>query len=177
MIAAADPGPDGKYRNRVTDAIVERHLAAARTNRALLLLNIQPGRSDFMTEVTHYKRFLREPEVGISLDPEWSMGKSGVPGRTIGSADYREIDRISALMERTVRRYDLPPKLLVAHQFTESMIRRREKLKQRPNVSLAVCIDGVGSAQLKKNTYRRLADPDDELFDGFKLCSTRRTAA
>jgi hypothetical protein len=52
VIANADPGTDGNYRSRQKDAVIRRYLRAARRAKALLLLDIQPGRSDFFTEAT-----------------------------------------------------------------------------------------------------------------------------
>ena len=168
-ICSAGPGPDGKFRYRRSLRIVERHLAAARKARALLLIHIQPGRSTFMDELRPYRRFLSEPDVGIALDPEWRMGPGQRPGKVIGSADADEVNAVSAYMDRIVTREGLPQKLLVAHQFTPNMIRRRERVRQRPGVAVTVSIDGVGSRELKENTYRQLARAGDGLYDGFKL--------
>ena len=45
-------------------------MKAARQSKALLLLNIQPGQSDFMTEIKRFEKYLKEPDVGIALDPD-----------------------------------------------------------------------------------------------------------
>ena len=168
-ICSAGPGPDGRYRYRRPLKIVERHLAAARRARALLLIHIQPGRSTFMEELRPYRRFLAEPDVGVALDPEWRMGPGQRPGKVIGSADADEINAVSAYLDRIVRRRGLPQKLLVAHQFTPGMIRRRARVRQRPGVAVTISIDGVGPRRLKEGTYRRLARAGDGLYDGFKL--------
>jgi Tat protein secretion system quality control protein TatD with DNase activity len=168
-IASSSPGDGDRYRVRRPLSIVRDHLAAARDARALLLIHIQPGRSTFIEELRRFRRFLEEPDVGVALDPEWRMGPHEVPGRTIGSADASEVNDVSAYMARIVRRRHLPQKLLVVHEFTEHMIRRRERLEQRDGVALTISIDGVGSRSEKKGTYHRLARSDDDLFDGFKL--------
>ena len=51
VIALASPGNDGKYRARQTRKTIRRYLRVARRNDFLLLLDIQPGRSDFLSEV------------------------------------------------------------------------------------------------------------------------------
>ncbi|HEX8648756.1 MAG TPA: hypothetical protein VF715_17805 [Thermoleophilaceae bacterium] len=168
-ICSSGPGPDGRFRYRRPLRVVDRHLRAARQARALLLIHIQPGRSTFMEELRPYRRYLSEPDVGIALDPEWRMGPGQRPGQVIGSADADEINAVSAYMDRIVRREGLPQKLLVAHQFTPNMIRRRSRLRQRTGVAVTVSIDGVGSRRLKEGTYRRLARSGDGLYDGFKL--------
>ena len=168
-ICSATPGDDGKFRYRRPLKYVERHLLAARKARALLLIHIQPGRSTFMDELRPYRRFLSDPHVGIALDPEWRMGPGQRPGEVIGSADADEINAVSAYMDRIVKREGLPQKLLVAHQFTANMIRRRSRVRQRPGVAVTISIDGVGSRRLKEGTYGRLARAGDGLYDGFKL--------
>jgi hypothetical protein len=168
-ICSAGPGGDGKFRYRRPRKIVDEHLAAARRARSLLLIHVQPGRSTFMDEVRPYRRYLSEPDVGIALDPEWRMGPGQRPGKVIGSADADEINDVSGYMDRIVEREGLPQKLLVAHQFTANMIRRRTRLRQRPGVAVTISIDGVGSRSMKENTYRQLARAGDGLYDGFKL--------
>ena len=54
--------------------MIRRYLKAARKAKALLMLDIQPGRSDFFTETTRLRKWLKEPDVGLALDPEWRMG-------------------------------------------------------------------------------------------------------
>jgi hypothetical protein len=168
-ICSSTPGDDGKFRYRRPMRFVEQHLAAARAARALLLIHIQPGRSTFMDELRPYRRFLSEPDVGVALDPEWRMGPGQRPGKVIGSADADEIDAVAAYLARIVKNEGLPQKLLVAHQFTANMIRRRSRLRQRPGVALTISIDGVGSRGMKENTYHQLARSGDGLYDGFKL--------
>ena len=53
-IAQRDAGDDGNYNARQDDATIAGYLAAARRAKALLILDIQPGQSSFMTEVQHY---------------------------------------------------------------------------------------------------------------------------
>src|SRR4051794_3015346 len=59
-IVQGSPGRDGLYRVRISDDQIASYLRAARTHKALLLLNIQPGRSEFLPEVKAYARWLRE---------------------------------------------------------------------------------------------------------------------
>ena len=80
VIANADAGEDGMYRTRQPDAVIRRYLRAARRHGMLLMLDIQPGRSDFFRETTRLERWLREPDVGLALDPEWRVSAGEVPG-------------------------------------------------------------------------------------------------
>jgi hypothetical protein len=168
-IAAADPGSDGLYRLRQSDAVIARYLAAARRARALLVLDIQPGRAPFMDEVRAFDRYLRQPDVGLALDPEWSMRSGQVPGHVIGSTDAAVVNRVSAYLGMIVRRYDLPQKLLIVHQFTTAMVAHRPELHATPGVALVINIDGFGDRPNKIAKYRLLADRRGRWFNGLKL--------
>ena len=72
------PSPRCRQRGR------SKYLRSAREAKALLLLNVQPGHSDFMTEVKAFEKYLHEPDVGVALDPEWAMKAKQVPGKFYG---------------------------------------------------------------------------------------------
>jgi hypothetical protein len=122
-VAAAAPGDDGLYRLRTGDDVIRRYLRAARKAKALLLLDVQPGRSNFPKEVARLRKWLKEPDVGLALYPEWRVQSGQVPGQVIGSVNAAEVDAVSAELQRIVDRHDLPEKLFVLHQFTQDMIK------------------------------------------------------
>jgi hypothetical protein len=168
VIANADPGHDGKYRSRQKDATIRRYLRAARRAKALLLLDIQPGRSDFFTEATRLEKWLREPDVGLALDPEWHVGPGQVPGQVIGSVGAREVNATSAWLADLVAREKLPEKLFVVHQFTDNMVDER-RLKQRDGLALVLNVDGFGNQAVKKAKYRDFTRQAPHMYHGFKL--------
>ena len=167
-VAQASAGADGSYSAPTAPADIRRYLAAARRARALLLLDIQPGRRDFLQEVRRYERFLREPDVGLALDPEWSMRPGQVPGQSIGSTDAATINRVSGYLNGLVTRRRLPQKLLVIHQFTPQMVRRRAAVKPRRGLAITFHIDGFGGQFAKRSKYRQLR-ARKPFFNGFKL--------
>jgi hypothetical protein len=168
-IALANPGPGGKYRSRQSKGTIRRYLRAARRARDLLVLDIQPGRSTFIEEVRKLRGFLRKPNVGIALDPEWNMGPGGVPGERIGHVGAGMVNRVSRFMSHIVRKHDLPEKLLVVHQFTESMIRNEGRLKTPPGIALTLNSDGFGTPAQKRARYRDLVPRGGRKHPGFKL--------
>ena len=89
VVVQGSPGPDGMYRHRVDNSVVDQYLQLARQNKGLLLLNIQPGWSDFLTEVKSFEAYLHEPDVGVALDPEWSMKPKQRPGVFYGQTTER----------------------------------------------------------------------------------------
>jgi hypothetical protein len=168
-VVQASPGEDGMYRARQSSDLIGRYLAAARRVHALLILDIQPGRSPFMREVRAYARWLREPDVGIALDPEWSMTADEVPGSVIGSTDAAIVNRVQAYMSQFVQKYDLPQKLLIVHRFTTDMIRNPRTLRAYPGVALTVNVDGFGDEENKVAKYDLFSSRKPGRFNGFKL--------
>src|SRR4051812_38574746 len=79
-VATAAPGPTGQYRDHMSFATIRKYLKAARKADALLVLDIQPGRGQFGPEIERLAPFLREPDVGLALDPEWHVGPGELPG-------------------------------------------------------------------------------------------------
>jgi hypothetical protein len=168
VIANAHPGEDGLYMARQSDAVIRRYLRAARRAKMLLVLDIQPGRSDFFSQVLRLEKWLREPDVSLALDPEWHT-PMGIPGQVIGSVDVREVNAVSFWLERLVREHDLPQKLLLVHRFTDGMISDDSQLKRREHVAVTVNVDGFGSRVVKKAKYQDFVARTPSLHKGFKL--------
>jgi hypothetical protein len=156
VVAHAAPGEDGLHRERQKDAVIRRYLRVARRAKALLILDIQPGRSNFLDEARALEPYLRQPDVALALDPEWSMPEGVVPGQEIGSTDAETINQVSEYLARLVRTYDLPQKLLLVHQFTEAMVTEDEQIVTPPQVALVSNIDGFGTPELKVGVYKQL---------------------
>jgi hypothetical protein len=168
VIANAHPGDDGMYRARQDDKVIRRYLLAARRAKALLLLDIQPGRSDFFTETTRLRKWLKEPDVGLALDPEWRVTEGQVPGQVIGQVGSREVNATSAWLAQLVAKHDLPEKLFVIHQFTDDMVDHTQ-LKQREGLDIVLNVDGFGGQEIKRAKYRRFAREARDFHHGFKL--------
>ncbi len=167
-VAQATPGPDGDYSAPTKPRDIQRYLTAARRAKALLILDIQPGQRDFLAEVRRYERFLRQPDVGLALDPEWSMRPGQVPARVIGSTGARTVNRVSAWLAALVRRHRLPEKLLVVHQFTPQMVRNRDRIVARQGLAITFHVDGFGTRAAKRSKYRSLHGRPP-FHSGFKL--------
>jgi hypothetical protein len=168
VIANADPGEDGMYRSRQEDRMIRRYLRAARRAKALLLLDIQPGRADFFTETTRIRKWLKQPDVGLALDPEWRVSDGEVPGQVIGHVDSREVNATSAWLAQLVARRQLPEKLFVIHQFTDDMV-DDTKLKLRDGLAMVLNADGFGGREVKVAKYHRFARAARQFAPGFKL--------
>jgi hypothetical protein len=168
-VAQSDAGADGDYSAPTDAATIEQYLRAARAIHGLLILDIQPGRASFLREVRRYERFLRDPDVSLALDSEWSMGPQEVPAQVIGGTSGEVVNGVSAYLASLVRKYDLPQKLLIVHQFTPDMIEHRNAIVSRPGIALIFHVDGFGTRAGKLSKYRLLSQSRGAAFMGFKL--------
>ncbi|EWT05886.1 hypothetical protein N864_01425 [Intrasporangium chromatireducens Q5-1] len=169
-VVQGNPGPDRMYRTRSSDALIARHLAAARKVKGILLLNIQPGRSDFLTEVKAYATWLEQPDVGVALDPEWSMGPGEVPMKVFGHTTGAQIDAVARYLSTVVKRGDLPEKVLVFHQLAPSVVRGENAIRSHPGVVVVKSVDGIGNRAMKQETYVKLTRRlPSAVHAGFKL--------
>jgi hypothetical protein len=170
VVVQSSPGRDGLYRWRIGDDVIRTHLEAARRHRALLLLNVQPGRARFLDEVKSLERWLREPDVGVALDPEWAIGPGQTPGRVFGSTTGATVDAVAAYLDGLVRAGGLPQKVLVVHQLNTRIVRGWEALRPRDGVVVVKSVDGIGNAAEKITTWKRLVTRlPSTLHPGFKL--------
>jgi hypothetical protein len=169
VVAAAHPEEGGRYNTRQEDNVIRRYLRAARKAKALLILDIQPGRSDFFTETARLRKWLKEPDVGLAIDPEWRMGPGEVPGNVIGSVEAREVNATTAWLAKLVKDLDLPEKLFLIHQFTDDMV-DDTKLQERPGLAMVLNADGFGGQANKNSKYRAFTTSPRTFFHhGYKL--------
>jgi hypothetical protein len=169
VVAAAHPGEGERYNTRQEPRVINRYLRAARKAKALLILDIQPGRSDFFTEAQRLRRWLKEPDVGLAIDPEWRMAPGQIPGKVIGSVEAREVNATSAWLAQIVQRRNLPEKLFLIHQFTDDMVDDTQ-LQERPGLSMVLNTDGFGGRELKIAKYHDFTRSPRPFFHrGFKL--------
>ena len=167
-IADGHPGKDGDYSHDIPRSEVRRYIRAAHRNDALLLLDLQPGRSTFPEVAKRWEWALRDPYVGLALDPEWRMGRRQVPGRTVGQVGADEINRASLWLARLTKSDGLPQKLFVLHQFRVDMIDDIVRVRQRPELAMVQHVDGFGTPRQKLATYHAVARPQ-QFAMGFKL--------
>jgi len=168
VVAQAGPGPDGMYRARMPDALVERVASWAERRNALVFLDIQVGRSTLAQELPRLEKFLSRPNFHLGIDPEFSMKNGGVPGKRIGTYDAEDINYASRFLQELVTRYKIPPKVLVVHRFTRKGVTNTPKIRLDPRVQVVMHMDGFGSPRLKRATFRSWIKAEPVQFVGWK---------
>jgi hypothetical protein len=171
VFATAGGGPDGLYRNRQADEIIQIYLDQARSVGARLILDIQPGRARILNEMRALREWIVQPDVDVAIDAEWNVGRRGVPNETEGKVTARQLNGASKALGTIVRQNGLPPKLLLVHQFSRRSVIGERKIRKRAGVQTVLSFDGIGSPAAKVNGYTDLSVP--RLFDGFMIFERR----
>ena len=170
VIANGHPGPDRKYRSRLDDAEIDRYLAVARRHKLLMLLDIQPGRADPLTEIKRFERYLSQPDIGLAFDPEWAVGPRETPGEVYGHTSGTELNSIAAYLSGLVVENDLPEKVFVFHQLSRRIVSTEMALKPQPGVVTIKSVDGIGQMADKLITWHKLTPRlAPGVHAGFKL--------
>jgi hypothetical protein len=169
LTAQGSPGDDGKYRLRMPAAHIERAINMAKKMNALVFLDIQVALSTLQEEVPKLEKYLKMPNVHFGIDPEFSMKTGKKPGSVIGTMDAADINYTADYLAKLVKTYNLPPKILVVHRFTQAMVTNYKNIKLRPEVQIVMDMDGWGHQARKFNTYKQFVYKEPVQFTGFKI--------
>jgi hypothetical protein len=168
-IASAGAGDEGDYSRRTPIELLRPWVERAAEDELYVMLDLQPGRTDFLTQAQEYEELLREPHVGLALDPEWRLGPDQRHLRQIGSVEAAEVQEVADWLAELTREHRLPEKLLVLHQFRFSMLPDRDTIVAPPELAVVVHMDGQGPLGTKYETYDAItAGAEDRWLWGWK---------
>lgn len=154
-VAQGSPGPDGAYSVRMPLSLIWQELRLARSAHAILILDVQVGHATVASQVEYLAPLLRQPDVELALDPEFDMPPGGVPGKVFGSMRTSDINWTIQYLNRMVIQDHLPQKVLILHQFIESMVPHWQGIVEAPYVALVRNQDGFGGWPVKSANYER----------------------
>ncbi len=163
-VASVDSGDDGNYSHEWPADAFDDLFEAAERHDAYVLVDLQPGRTDFLTQAKIYEDLLMRPYVGLALDPEWRLKPDQVHLRQIGSVTAAEVNTVIEWLGDLVRDNGLPQKMLLVHMFTPEMVESRETLVERPELQMVIHIDGWGTEPQKDVTWRKLRFGFEDAF-------------
>lgn len=153
-IADVAPGEDGDYSAEIDPQTLLPWIEAAQAAGILVVIDLQPGRTDFLTQAKRYENLLREPNVGLALDPEWRLRADQVHLEQIGSVDAAEVNAVGDWLAALTRDAGLPQKMFLLHQFRLSMLRNESAIvMDRPELATVIQMDGQGSQAAKDETW------------------------
>jgi hypothetical protein len=169
-IASAAPTENGDYSKELDVAAVTPWVEAARQAGVYVVLDLQPGRMDFLSQAKQYESLLKQPNVGLALDPEWRLKPDQVHLKQIGSVDVGEVNAVSAWLADLTAGAHLPQKLFLVHQFRLSMIANRTAMNtSRTELAYVIQMDGNGAQSTKHDTWINvIANPPTNVQFGWK---------
>ena len=161
-VASGTATEDGDHSFEWPISTFQPWIDTARDNDGYVILDLQPGREDFLTQAKQYEELLRLPNVGLALDPEWRLSSDQVHLAQVGRVEAAEVNTVVEWLADLVRDHGLPQKMLIVHQFQTRMIQDRETLAQRPELQMVIQMDGQGPIATKNETYAVLTrDTED----------------
>jgi hypothetical protein len=162
-IASERAGADGDYSDETPIEELEPTIRAARRNGIYVILDLQPGRTDFLTQAKRYRKLLLEPHVGLALDPEWRLKPWQVHLRQLGEVNAAEVNAVSDWLAKLTRKNNLPQKMLLLHQFRNSMIVNRAQLDtSHEEVAPVIQMDGFGPESHKFEAWEAVRKDSPE---------------
>jgi hypothetical protein len=168
FIAQAAPGPDGRYSEEIPAAQIDSYLQVVHAHGGMLILDIQPGRSDLLADAQALEPWLVDPDVGLALDPEWELQPGQRPNKQVGRTTATEINQVSGWLQQLTIEHHLPQKLLLVHQFLASMVQDKADVASQPDLAITFNMDGFGDTANKLSVYQLLAT-DTRWALGYKL--------
>jgi len=169
VVAQGYPGTDGKYRLRMPADQIQKAIDLARSMNGVVFLDVQPGLSTLADEIPLLESYLSQPDVHLAIDPEFSMKFGNRPGTVIGTMNADDVNYAVTYLADLVKRYNLPPKILVVHRFTGNMVVNAKNIVPLPEVQIVVNMDGWGPMDRKEGTYMQVVTQDPVQFSGIKL--------
>ncbi len=170
ITAQGSAGKDGMYRARMPHDQIDKALGIAKKVDGIVILEVQAGLSDVMTEVKTLEPYLKMPQVHLAIDPEFAMKRRNArPGSVVGTVDATEVNAAVEYLAGLVRANDLPPKVLIVHRYTKPMVTNATKIVPLPEVQVVMDMDGWGGISNKISSYDSYIKPEPVQFTGFKL--------
>ncbi|WKD59410.1 hypothetical protein [Corynebacterium caspium] len=156
-VAASQPGPEQKYTNYTDPADLQPYIEAITTAGGYAVLDLQPGRESFINQAKRYAELLKNPNVGLALDPEWNIGPEEKPLQRVGSAEAAEINEVATWLAKLTAENKLPQKLFIVHQFQLQMLRDRDQINTDiPELAFVLHVDGHGTPSQKLDTWNAI---------------------
>ncbi|WP_431836666.1 hypothetical protein [Cellulomonas sp. Y8] len=168
-IASAAPEADGSYSRARSIDELRPIVEAAQAAGQAVVIDLQPGRTDFLTQAQQYAELLAYPHVGLALDPEWRLAPDQVHLRQIGSVGIDEVNATADWLATFTRDRQLPQKMFLLHQFSLRMITDRERLHTgHDELAMIIHADGQGSQPAKADTWATLRQGAPDVRWGWK---------
>jgi hypothetical protein len=168
-VVIGEPGPGGYYSAFSSPKLIQHYIDLATQNHMLFFFDMQIGRAPLLKEMETIWPYLEQPNVELALDPEFALDSHGIPDVNLGHMTAAEINPVIDGLALLVKENELPPKMLVIHQWQESMLPDWYNIRPKYGVQVLTCSDGFGTPGQKIADYRVFDDERLIQYPAFKL--------
>jgi hypothetical protein len=168
-VAQREPQPDGSYLLDTPSSVLNEYADFTRENGILLILDAQIGYRSVENDVKGLRPWLAQDHVHLAIDPEFAMDEGEIPGEHIGSIDAKDVVWAQQWLIDLAQEESISPKMLIVHQFKESMITNKETIVPLAGVQVVIDADGWGPPDLKRSTYEFVNNVVPVEYAGVKL--------
>lgn len=168
-VSQRNPGPDDLYITQPNDDMIQEYIDLAEEEDALLLLDVQLGRASVMEAVKKVEPYLKEPNVHLAIDTEYSVDEGQIPGEDLGEVEGADIQKAVEHVDDMVEEYNLPDKIVLVHQFGNGIVQNKDAIHPTDHVEVPLNYDGFGDPAIKKSAYGKLVRNEPIQYGGFKL--------
>ena len=171
IASTAQPTPSGSglYTMRMPADQILKAILMGTKMEGITILDLQAGQANILDEVQRLESYLLLPNVHVGIDPEFLMTDGRVPGEYVGTIDAIQVNQVVDYLSGLVIANNLPPEILILHRFTQNMITNVSQIRQTPQVTTIVEMDGWGPPELKIATYRNVITNYNIPYSGFKI--------
>ncbi|MGB0383673.1 MAG: hypothetical protein ACPGWR_02525 [Ardenticatenaceae bacterium] len=165
------PGEDNDHLAFLSDEVVMAYIEAAQQENMAVILDIQIGALPPPEAIERGLPFLQYENVHLAIDPEFAMKEPNQsrPGNPIGFITAQEVNQVQQTMQEHINNHQIPgTRILLLHQFLDTMILNKEQLQPYRQINLTITADGWGPPKGKIRKYNELTN-QNTFFTGFKL--------
>ena len=86
-----------------------------------------------------------------------------------GTYDAADVNYVIRTLSDLVTEKNIPPKVLVVHRFTKTMLTNADAIRPTPQAQVVIHMDGWGAPWLKYDSYNHYIVREPVQYTGFKL--------
>ncbi len=172
-VAQQFPQNDGSYLLDTPTDVLNEYADFTRENGLLLILDVQIGHRTVEQDVTGLRPWLVQDHVHHAIDPEFAMDEGQIPGKVFGSVDATDVRWAQQYLIDLAVEAGVGPKVLIVHQFVETMITHKDEIVPMRGVQLVLDADGWGPPDQKRATYDFVNRQTGIEYAGVKLFYVR----
>lgn len=176
-LAQRTPGADGSYLRDTSATTIYSYIEFTRANDMVLFLDVQIGRRTVPDDVQRLERYLQEPHVHLAIDPEFDVERTEIPTIDPGTVTAADIRWTQDYLAALAKDHDVPPKILMVHQFTPDMVVNKPLLRPVAGVQLVIDSTLWGTPEEKRSAFQQFVTDDRVEFGGIMVNGTWDTPA